>query len=140
MSIRAPFKRLILRAVLRNLSPMVIRILAVPDSLLLHEFDAVFRAVLGWDNIGGLGPDQQAVGPGGQVGGGGRGLADLHPEQPRIDPELWGTVPAGGDHQYGVCGVDDQPGGEPAVCEEAADAVDAERSALAVTDADEGPQ
>ena len=31
---------------------MVIRILAVPDSLLLHEFDAIFRAVLGWDNIG----------------------------------------------------------------------------------------
>jgi len=31
---------------------MVIRILAVPDSLLLHEFDAVFRAVLGWDNMG----------------------------------------------------------------------------------------
>jgi hypothetical protein len=31
---------------------MVIRILAVPDSLLLHEFDAVFRAVLGWDDIG----------------------------------------------------------------------------------------
>src|SRR5215472_16462479 len=52
MSILAPFKRLILRAVLRNVSPMVIRILAVPDSLLLHEFDAVFRAVLGWDNIG----------------------------------------------------------------------------------------
>ena len=31
---------------------MVIRILAVPDSFLLHEFDAVFRAVLGWDNMG----------------------------------------------------------------------------------------
>jgi hypothetical protein len=31
---------------------MVIRILAVPDSLLLHELDAVFRAVFGWDNIG----------------------------------------------------------------------------------------
>ena len=31
---------------------MAIRILAVPDSLLLHEFDAVFRAVLDWDNIG----------------------------------------------------------------------------------------
>jgi len=31
---------------------MVIRVLAVPDSLLLHEFDAVFRTVLGWDNIG----------------------------------------------------------------------------------------
>jgi len=52
MSILAPFKRLILRAVLRNVSPMVIRILAVPDWLLLHELDAVFRAVFGWDNIG----------------------------------------------------------------------------------------
>jgi len=52
MSISAPFKRLILRAVLRKVSPMVIRILALPDSLLLHEFDAVFRAVLGWDHIG----------------------------------------------------------------------------------------
>ena len=31
---------------------MVIRILAVPDSLDLFEFDEVFRAVLGWDNIG----------------------------------------------------------------------------------------
>ena len=31
---------------------MVIRILALPDSLLLPEFDAVFRAVLGGDNIG----------------------------------------------------------------------------------------
>src|SRR6516164_3477832 len=52
MSIHASFKRLILRAVLRNVSPMVIRILAVPDSLDLFEFDEVFRAVLGWDNIG----------------------------------------------------------------------------------------
>jgi len=43
MSADAPFKRLILRAVL---------ILAVPDSLLLNEFDAVFRAVLSWENIG----------------------------------------------------------------------------------------
>jgi hypothetical protein len=31
---------------------MVIRILAVLDSLDLFEFDEVFRAVLGWDNIG----------------------------------------------------------------------------------------
>src|SRR5215467_12195458 len=52
MSVLPPFKRLIVRAVLRNVSPMVIRILAVPDSLLLHEFDVVFRAVLDWDNIG----------------------------------------------------------------------------------------
>jgi hypothetical protein len=31
---------------------MVFRLLAVPDWLLLHELDAVFRAVLGGDNIG----------------------------------------------------------------------------------------
>ena len=31
---------------------MVIRVLAVPDSLDLFEFDEIFRAVLGWDNIG----------------------------------------------------------------------------------------
>ena len=52
MKTHSPFKRLILRAVLRNVSPMVIRIVAVPDSLRLCEFDEVFRAVLGWDNIG----------------------------------------------------------------------------------------
>jgi hypothetical protein len=52
MSIQAPFKRLILRAVLRSVSPMVIRVVAVPDSLDLFEFDEVFRVVLGWDNIG----------------------------------------------------------------------------------------
>jgi hypothetical protein len=46
------FKQLILRAVLRSVSPMVVRILAVPDFLSLHEFDEVFRAILGWDNIG----------------------------------------------------------------------------------------
>src|SRR5580704_14498292 len=52
MSVSAPFKRLILRAVLRKVSPMVIRILAVPDSLDLFEFNEVVRAVLGWDNVG----------------------------------------------------------------------------------------
>ena len=31
---------------------MVVRVLAVPDSLSLHEFDEVFRAILGWENIG----------------------------------------------------------------------------------------
>jgi hypothetical protein len=33
-------------------SPTVIRVLAVPDSLDLFEFDEVCRAELGWDNIG----------------------------------------------------------------------------------------
>ena len=53
MSVFAPFKRLILRAVLCKVSPMVMRVLAVPDSLLLHEFDAFFRALRydeGWSS------------------------------------------------------------------------------------------
>ncbi len=45
-----PFKRLILRAVLRDVYPMVIRLVAVPDSLDLANFDIVFHAVLGWDS------------------------------------------------------------------------------------------
>jgi hypothetical protein len=52
MKTQTPFKRLILRAVLRKVSPMVIRVLALPDYLVLSEFDEVFRAVLGWDGLG----------------------------------------------------------------------------------------
>ena len=52
MTAKAPFNRLILRAVLRNVSPMVIRVISVPDSLGLCDFDEVFRAVLGWDGFG----------------------------------------------------------------------------------------
>src|ERR1700733_9017307 len=47
------FKRLILRAVLRDVYPMVIRLVAVPDYLELGDFDDVFHTVLGWD--GGIG-------------------------------------------------------------------------------------
>src|SRR5215470_1017978 len=42
------FKRLILRAVLRQVSPMVIRLVSVSDHLQLPDFDEVFRAILGW--------------------------------------------------------------------------------------------
>lgn len=44
-----PFKRLILRAVLRDVYPMVIRLVAVPDSVDLADFDDIFHAVLGWE-------------------------------------------------------------------------------------------
>src|SRR5215469_9810900 len=44
-----PFKRLILRAVLRDVYPMVIRLVAIPDTLYLTDFDDIFHAVLGWD-------------------------------------------------------------------------------------------
>src|SRR6516225_2602043 len=51
MKTQTPFKRLILRAVLRKVSPMVILVLAVPDYLDLSRFDEVFRALLGWDGL-----------------------------------------------------------------------------------------
>src|SRR3954447_11570480 len=41
-------KRLILRAVLRQVSPMVIRLVSVSDQLQLPEFHNIFRAILGW--------------------------------------------------------------------------------------------
>ena len=43
-----PFQRLILRAVLRDVYPMVIRLVAVADCVDLTDFDDIFRAVLGW--------------------------------------------------------------------------------------------
>jgi len=43
------FKRLILRAVLRQVSPMVIRLVSVSDQMPLHEFHDVFRPILGWN-------------------------------------------------------------------------------------------
>ena len=52
MKTQTPFKRLILRAVLRKVSPMVIRVLAVPDYLDLPRFDEVFRTLLGWEGLG----------------------------------------------------------------------------------------
>jgi hypothetical protein len=52
MITQTSFKRLILRAVLRKVSPMVIRVLAVPDYLDLARFDEVFRTLLGWDGLG----------------------------------------------------------------------------------------
>jgi hypothetical protein len=47
------FKRLILRAVLRHVSPMVIRQVSVSDQLDLPEFNDTFCAILGWsDDLG----------------------------------------------------------------------------------------
>ena len=52
MNTQTSFKRLILRAVLRKVSPMVIRVLALPDYLTLADFDEVFFTLLGWDGSG----------------------------------------------------------------------------------------
>jgi hypothetical protein len=47
------FKRLILRGVLHQVSPMVIRLISVSDQLRLPDFHDIFRAILGWDgNLG----------------------------------------------------------------------------------------
>src|SRR4029077_5725659 len=43
------FKRLILRAVLRQVSPMVIRLVSVSDHMPLPEFHDVFRIIFGWN-------------------------------------------------------------------------------------------
>jgi hypothetical protein len=42
-------KRLILRAVLHQVGPMVSRLISVADRLQLREFHDIFRAILGWD-------------------------------------------------------------------------------------------
>jgi hypothetical protein len=50
MSALAPFKRLILRAVLRNVSPLVIRIIPVPDYCRIAKFGltaVVFEVLVG---------------------------------------------------------------------------------------------
>ena len=48
MAHSTPFKRLILRLVLRNVSPMVIRLVSVSDHMELTEFHEVFSAILSW--------------------------------------------------------------------------------------------
>ena len=45
---KVSFKRLILRAVLRQVSPMVIRLVSVSDRMPLPDHD-VFRTILGWN-------------------------------------------------------------------------------------------
>lgn len=45
---QSSFRRLVLRAVLRHVSPMVIRVISVSDQMNLPDFNDVFSAVLGW--------------------------------------------------------------------------------------------
>jgi hypothetical protein len=49
MIAKISFKRLILRAVLSRVNPMVIRLISVPDHLELPQFHEVVRAILGWN-------------------------------------------------------------------------------------------
>src|SRR5215469_1840865 len=71
------FKRLLLRAVLRDVYPMVIRLVAIPDTLYLTDFDDIFHAVLGWDC--GIGYAFQIQGQAGAV--------QSERSQPAVDPQ-----------------------------------------------------
>jgi len=44
----SPFKRLILRAVLNDVSPIVARVFAIPDDVEITELHDVFLSMLGW--------------------------------------------------------------------------------------------
>jgi pRiA4b ORF-3-like protein len=44
----APFKRVILRAVLHDVSPIVARVLSIPDDVEITELHDVFLSMLGW--------------------------------------------------------------------------------------------
>ena len=48
MSATVTFKRLILRAVLRDVSPMVARLISVSDDTELSDLHDVFQRVMGW--------------------------------------------------------------------------------------------
>ena len=50
----ATFNRIILRTVLRDVYPMVMRLIAVPDYLHLIDFDDLFHALLGWQGSSGF--------------------------------------------------------------------------------------
>jgi hypothetical protein len=57
------FKRLILPAVLGQVSPMVIRLVSVSDQMPLHEFHDVFRIILGWNGDLGLKRQREGADP-----------------------------------------------------------------------------
>ena len=45
-----PFKRLILRAVLNDVSPIVVRVFSIPDDVEITELHDVFLSMLGWQH------------------------------------------------------------------------------------------
>jgi hypothetical protein len=44
----APCKRIILRAILNDASPIVARVIAVPDDLEISDLHKVFLSIFGW--------------------------------------------------------------------------------------------
>jgi hypothetical protein len=59
MTAALAFQRLTLRAVLRDVSPMVIRVVSVPDDMELTDLHEIFQAILGWNpDLGYCGPQK----------------------------------------------------------------------------------
>jgi len=46
----SPFKRLVLRAVLNDVSPIVARVISIPDDMEITELHDVFLSMLGWQH------------------------------------------------------------------------------------------
>jgi hypothetical protein len=44
----APFKRIILRAILNDVTPIVARVIAIPDNLEISDLHEVFLSIFGW--------------------------------------------------------------------------------------------
>jgi hypothetical protein len=44
----APFKHIILRAILNDVSPIVARVIAVPNNLEISDLHEVFLSIFGW--------------------------------------------------------------------------------------------
>ena len=68
MSATIPFKRLILRAVLRDVNPMVARLISVSDDTELSDLHDVFQQVMSWSGD---------LGPGIRLGADGRRLEEI---------------------------------------------------------------
>ena len=60
-----------------------------------------------------------------------RGIPHLHREQPRVHSQLWRALPAGRADQHRLCGIDRQSGGQQALLQAAADAMDETRGTSA---------
>ena len=80
MTTTRPPKRLILRAVLRDVSSMIVRLISVSDQMDLESLHDAFQAILGWSgDLGYIGERQQVGGHAARVCGclGGTGARAL---------------------------------------------------------------
>ena len=88
-------KRLVLRAVLNDVSLIVARVMAVPDHLEIHELHEVFLSLLGWTQGLGFIVRIRAQEVSCQTVSKRHRLRHLHSQQSRLHSKLWRTLSAG---------------------------------------------